>query len=123
AAPARAATTWLDAPGSYELTGAQLFALRSEFPPELNESLKALRNKSFADAAAFRAALMEALPTDDLRAAWLDRLVSLATVGGGSYGIETHAGDLLTITIAGPDHVLDDDAFTSKSWLPFLPGE
>ena len=35
AAPARAETTWLDAPGSYELTGAQLFKLRAELPPEL----------------------------------------------------------------------------------------
>ena len=123
AAPARAATTWLDAAGGYELTGAQLFALRAELPPELNESLKALRNQPFADEASFRTALSAALLTDELRTAWLDRLVALATSGGGSYGIESRDGDLLTITVTGPDHTLDDVPFTAQSWLTHLPAE
>jgi alpha-glucosidase len=121
AAPARAETTWLDAPGSYELTGAQLFKLRVELPPELNESLKAIRNKTFADEAAFRSALGEALLNDELRAAWTDRLVELGTTGGGSFGIETLEGDLLTVTVTGPDHTLDQQPFTAKSWLAHLP--
>jgi alpha-glucosidase (family GH31 glycosyl hydrolase) len=123
ATPARADTRWLDAPGSYELTGAQLFSLRSELPAELNESLKPLRNKSFADEAAFRAALVEALLNDEFRALWLDRLVAMATTGGGSFGIETRDSDLLTITIAGPDHGLDEMPFTAQSWLTHLPAE
>jgi alpha-glucosidase (family GH31 glycosyl hydrolase) len=122
-APARAATVWLDVPGTYELTGAQLFQLRSELPPELNESLRSIRNQSFADESAFRAALGDLLLTDELRAAWLDRLVGLAAAGGGAIGIETREGDLLTITVAGSDRALDDVPFTAQSWLPALPPE
>lgn len=122
AGPARAEITWIDAPGSYELTGAQLFKLRSELPPELSESLKALRNKPFVDETAFRAALSDALLNDELRAAWAERLVALGTTGGGSFGVETLEGDLLTITVAGPDHSLDKVPFTAKSWLAHLPG-
>ncbi|MBL8599030.1 MAG: DUF5110 domain-containing protein [Devosia sp.] len=123
AAPARAATTWLDTPGGYELTGAQLFTLRSELPSQLNDSLKALRNKTFADEAEFRAALGEALLTDELRAAWLERLVALASSGGGTFGIETREGDLLTITVTGPDHATDSVPFTAQTWLMHLPAE
>jgi alpha-glucosidase (family GH31 glycosyl hydrolase) len=101
----------------------QLFALRAELPPELNESLKALRNKAFSDEASFHTALGDALLTDELRATWLERLVGLATSGGGSYGIESRDGDLLTITVTGPDHTLDDVPFTSQSWLTHLPAE
>jgi alpha-glucosidase len=122
-APARAELAWIDAPGGYELTGAQLFTLRAELPPELSESLKAVRNQAFADEATFRAALGGALLTDEFRAAWLDRLVQLASGGGAAYGVETRAGDLLTIIVAGPDHALDDDPFTSRSWLTHLPDE
>ncbi len=123
ATPARAATQWLDAPGAYELTGAQLFKLRAELPPELNESLKALRNKTFADEAGFRAALSEVLLNDALRGVWLDRLVEEATTGGGSFGVQTLEGDLLTITVADPGHTFDDVPFTAKSWLAHLPAE
>jgi hypothetical protein len=77
ATPARAEIAWLDAPGSYELAGADLFKLRSELPPELNESLKAIRNQVFADEAAFRDALAQALLTDEFRAAWTERFTLL----------------------------------------------
>ena len=41
ATPVRAEIMWLDAPGSYQLKAAALFKLRTDLPPELNESLKA----------------------------------------------------------------------------------
>ncbi|HZY67692.1 MAG TPA: TIM-barrel domain-containing protein, partial [Devosia sp.] len=119
--PANAEVTWLDAPGTFELSGAQLFGLRAELPPELNESLKALRNKAFGSEAEFRAALDEALLTPELRAAWLDRLVELGTAGGASFGLEPLEGDLLTITVTGPDRAVDTEPFTAKSWLTNLP--
>ena len=121
ASPVRAEVSWIDVPGSYELSGAQLFGLRAELPSELNESLKSLRNQSFADEAGFRAALAEALLNDELRATWTERLMELARAGGGSFGIEPLAGDLLTITVSGPNHTIDDVPFTAQSWLSHLP--
>src|SRR5690606_26335138 len=118
--PARAEIAWLEAPGAYELTGAQLFKLKSELPPELNDSLKALRNQRFADEASFRAALAQALSTDALRASWTDRLVGLATIPGAAYGIEPSDG-MLTLYVAGADRQRDDNSFTSQSWLGRLP--
>lgn len=96
-APVHAEPEWFDASGGHELTGALLFALHAELPPASSERLRAVRNQAFADEAAFRAALGEALLTAEFRAAWLDRLVGLAASGGASFGIETRASDLLTI--------------------------
>jgi alpha-glucosidase len=118
--PVRAEITWVDAGQSYELSGAALLRLRKEMPADLQESLKPLRNAHFADEAAFRAALAPALLTDDLRAQWLDRLVELAATPGASYGTEPR-GDILSLYVAGPDHALDANAFTSRSWLAHLP--
>jgi alpha-glucosidase (family GH31 glycosyl hydrolase) len=120
ATPARAEITWLDAPGSYELAGADLFKLRTELPPELNESLKAIRNQVFADEAAFAAALDAALLTAEHRATWTKRLTELATRPGASYGIEP-ANGMLTIHVTDSDRKLDSDPFTSASWLSKLP--
>jgi alpha-glucosidase (family GH31 glycosyl hydrolase) len=117
ATPARAEIAWLDAPGSYELAGADLFKLRSELPPELNESLKAIRNQVFADEAAFRDALAQALLTDEFRAAWTERLFDLAASPGAAFGLQTRDHDLLTIYVADPSYSTDTDPFTSKSWL------
>ncbi|MEO7222331.1 MAG: TIM-barrel domain-containing protein [Devosia sp.] len=120
ATPARAEIDWIDAPGSYELKAAELFKLRAELPPELQESLKAIRNQTFADEAAFRVALNDILLNDEFRAAWTERLVQLATSPGAAFGLQTRDGDLLTIYVANSDHTLDDNAFTSRTWLPGL---
>jgi alpha-glucosidase (family GH31 glycosyl hydrolase) len=120
AAPARAEITWIDSPGAYELKAAVLFKLRSELPPELNESLKSIRNVQFEDGAAFAAALDAALLTAELRDAWTARLTELATQPGASYGIEPADG-MLTIYVTDIDHTLDSNAFTAASWLSKLP--
>ena len=119
-APVRAEITWLDSPGAFELKAAELFKLRAELPPELNESLKAIRNRRFEDAAAFRAALDAALLTPELRAQWTARLMQLAALPGASFGIEPAAG-MLTVYVADGTHALDSNAFTSASWLATLP--
>ena len=121
AAPVRAEITWIDSPGAYELKAAALFKLRSELPPELNESLKAIRNVRFDDETAFAAALEEALLTAEFRDQWATRLTELATQPGASYGIEPAAG-MLTIYVTDGSHKLDSDPFTSASWLSKLPG-
>ncbi|MBI4920443.1 MAG: DUF5110 domain-containing protein [Devosia nanyangense] len=120
-APAQAEIAWVDAGGGYELSGAQVFKLRAELPPELQESLKAIRNIRYDDEAAFRAVLAPALLTDELRAKWADRLVRLAVLPGAAFGFEPRAGDMLSLYVAGPDHALDGNSFTSQSWLPNLP--
>ena len=120
-APAQAEIAWVEAGGGYELSGAQVFKLRAELPPELQESLKAIRNTRYDDEAAFRAALAPALLTDELRAKWADRLVRLAVLPGAAYGFEPRAGHMLSLYVAGPDHALDSNSFTSQSWLPHLP--
>jgi alpha-glucosidase len=120
ASPARAEITWLDSPGAYELKAAALFKLRAELSPELNESLKAIRNVRFEDEAAFAAALDAALLTPELREAWTARLTDLATQPGASYGVEPADG-MLTIYVTDGNHTLDTDPFTSKSWLSTLP--
>ena len=63
---ARAETTWLDVEGSYQLSGAQLLRLRDELPPELQETLKAIRNIVYRDEGAFRGDSTELLLTDEL---------------------------------------------------------
>ncbi len=119
-APARAEVTWVAAGQAYELGAASLLRLRSELPPELQESLKALRNVHFDSEAAFRSALGPALLTDDLRTKWTDRLLGLAALPGAGFGIEPRA-PTLTLVVAGPDHALDTNTFTSQTWLAHLP--
>jgi alpha-glucosidase (family GH31 glycosyl hydrolase) len=121
ASPAQAEVTWLDGDASYRLSGAALFNLRGELPPELQESLKAIRNQSFDGEQAFRDALGPALLTDAFRAEWSDRLIAAAKGQSTAFGIETRADDVLTLYVAGGDHALDSNPFTSQSWLTDLP--
>lgn len=121
AAPAEAEIAWYEAGGSYELKGADLFKLRAELPDELEESLKAIRNVTYADEETFRNALTPSLLTGDLRAQWTERLVELAAEPGGSFGVEPRDLDLTTIYVEGPDPALDTNLFTGRSWLNQLP--
>src|SRR5687768_8624028 len=115
---ARAEVTWISAGDRYELRGAMLFALRGELPDDLEEKLKTIRNKVFDDEIAFGTAL-EAL--GGVSNDWLLRLLDIARVPGGNFGIETRGEGMTTLYVEGPEPLLDDNPFTAQSWLGTLP--
>ncbi len=119
--PATAETVWISDTAPYELTGADLFKLRNQMPAEMQTALKPLRNVSYPDEAAFRARFRALVPDAGERSEWEDRLASTAARPGVSFGTEALKTGILTIRIAGSDHALDTDPFTSKSWLSALP--
>ncbi len=121
AVPARAGITWLGALSPHELTGADLFHLRGDMPAELQAALRPLRNVTYPSEADFRAGLKAAVPDAAMRAAWEDRLVAIAARPGVCFGTEFLKTGIMTVRLAGKDHVLDTNAFTSKSWLTALP--
>jgi len=120
-APARADWTWAESSGGYQLSAAALFRLRSEMAQPVQDGLKAIRNAPFADEAAFRAALATALPDDAARTQWTERLVGLAAKPGAAFGTEPHGPGVLSLVVTDAGRMLDDNAFTSQSWLAHLP--
>lgn len=121
AGPARAAVTWVADVVPYSLTGAELFRLSKQLPPELRHSFDSIRGRVFGSEDAFRSAVSAAIPSDADRTAWVDRLEEAARRPGVSYGIETRADGVTTLILSGTDHALDANAFTSSSWLAHLP--
>ena len=89
----RAEVTWISAGDRYELTGAMLFGLRDELPDDLEEKLKAIRNRTFDDEIAFGTAL-EAL---DVPNDWVVRFLDVARVRGGNFGIEARGEGMTTL--------------------------
>ena len=121
AVPARAEIAWLGDVGAYELTGADLFRLRGDMPPDLQEALKPLRNVTYSDEAAFKAAVAALVTDPAIASEWLDRLAGIAAEPGVAFGAEPLKTGILALHIAESTDRFDPTPFAARSWLGALP--